>query len=83
MAILETSRGKIGDTIDRILLYCFQYDPDAGGYVVVAGNVMRIGGGLAALVLAVFIGIMWYGERRKKRLAVEGTKRSGGQAVEG
>ena len=74
LALLEASEGKIGDTIDRIILYCFHYDPDAEGYVVVAGNVMKLGGVVTMLVLGLFIGALWYGERCKKaRLAAAGT----------
>jgi len=29
LGLLEASRGKIGTTMERILLYCYQYDPDA------------------------------------------------------
>lgn len=67
LGLLEASEGKIGSTVDRILLFCFHYDPDSEGYVVFAGNVMKLGGALAALVLGLFLAVMWYGERRKKR----------------
>ncbi|UCE65233.1 MAG: SCO family protein [Candidatus Zixiibacteriota bacterium] len=69
MAILEASEGKIGNTIDRIILYCYHYDPDAGGYVIFAGNVMRLGGTLTLAILAVFLGILWYRDRHKKATA--------------
>lgn len=59
LSLLEASRGKIGTTIDRILLYCYHYDPDSKGYVVFAGNVMRLGGMLTVLILGVFLGILW------------------------
>lgn len=29
LALLEASQGKIGNTIDRLILYCFHYDPSA------------------------------------------------------
>jgi len=66
MAILEASQGKVGNTIDRIILYCYHYDPDAGGYVIFAGNVMRLGGTSTLAILAVFLGILWYREKRRK-----------------
>ncbi len=65
--LLEASDGKIGNTIDRILLYCYHYDPDAKGYVVFAGNVMRLGGAITLILLAGLIGILFYRERRKKQ----------------
>ena len=66
MAILEASQGKVGNTIDRIILYCYHYDPQAGGYVIFAGNVMRLGGTFTLAILAIFLGILWYRDRRKK-----------------
>ncbi len=59
LGLLEASQGKIGTTIDKIVLYCFHYDPDAKGYVVFAGNVMKIAGLLTVLILAIFLGILF------------------------
>lgn len=70
LALMEASEGKIGSTIDRIILYCFHYDPEAGGYVVFAANVMKLGGGLTLLSLVIFLGVMWMRERRKKTAVV-------------
>lgn len=70
LALLEASEGKIGDTLDKILLYCYHYDPDAGAYVIFAGNVMRIGGVITMILLGTVLGILWRRESRKKaRLA--------------
>lgn len=66
MAILEASQGKIGSTLDKLILYCYHYDPDAGEYVVFAGNVMRLGGIITVVCLGLFIGLLWYRERHKK-----------------
>ncbi len=70
LALMEASAGKIGSTIDRIILYCFHYDPQAGGYVVFAANVMKLGGGLTLLSLVIFLGVMWMMERRKKAAVI-------------
>ncbi len=67
LALLEAAEGKIGTTIDKLLLYCFHYDPDARGYVVFAGNVMRLGGVATVLVLGGMIGVLWFRDRRKRR----------------
>jgi len=65
LALLEASKGQIGNTVDRLILYCFHYDPDAGGYVVFAGNVMRLGGAVSLVILGLFIGILWSRDRRR------------------
>ncbi|MCB2231558.1 SCO family protein [bacterium] len=67
LALLEASKGKIGSTVDKLLLYCFHYDPDARGYVVFAGNVMRLGGVVTLVLLGGLISTLWFRERRKKR----------------
>lgn len=66
LALLEASEGKIGSTLDRIILYCFHYDPDAGSYVVFARNVMLIGGVLTVIVLGAFLLTLWLRERHRK-----------------
>ena len=67
LSLLEASEGRIGNTIDRLILYCFHYDPDSRGYTVVAANLMKLGGGATLLVLAVFLSLLFFGERRRKR----------------
>ena len=64
-SLMEASQGKIGDTFDKLLLYCFQYDPDAQGYVLVAAQTMKLGG-LATVIIGVFILTgLWLKEKKK------------------
>lgn len=69
LALLEASQGKIGNTIDRLILYCYHYDPTSKGYVAMAGRIMRVGGGITLIVLALVIGTLWARERVKKTAA--------------
>ncbi|RMH73830.1 MAG: SCO family protein [Gemmatimonadetes bacterium] len=66
LALLEASEGKIGNTIDKLILSCFHYDPDAKGYVVLASNVMRLGGILTIIVLTVFLSSFWVKEHVRR-----------------
>ncbi len=66
LALVEASEGKIGTTVDRILLYCYHYDPDAGGYTLLAFNVMKLGGILTLVLLGSFLGIFWIRESRRR-----------------
>ncbi|HMV27243.1 MAG TPA: SCO family protein [bacterium] len=68
LALMEASEGKIGSTIDRIIMYCFHYDPNAKGYVVMATNVMKLGGLVTLVVLGVFLTVMW---RRDKTRSIQ------------
>lgn len=63
LALLEASEGKIGSTLDRLILYCFHYDPAAKGYVMMAGNVMKLGGLLTLIIVTIFLSIFWARER--------------------
>ncbi len=63
LALLEASEGKIGTIVDRVLLYCYHYDPVGKKYTLFAMNIMRLGSGLAALGLAMFVGLLWLKER--------------------
>jgi protein SCO1/2 len=67
LALLEASKGKIGSTLDRIVLYCYCYDPAAGSYALKATNFTR---GFGAVLLAVFGGWLasvWIRSARKKK----------------
>ena len=51
LSLVEASDGKVGSTMDQILLTCFHYDGRQGKYAMTAINMMRIGGVLTVLVL--------------------------------
>lgn len=59
LALIEASEGGIGSPIDLIALYCLQYDPETNGYVANAANLMKLGGGLTVLLLALGLFILW------------------------
>jgi len=67
LALLEASEGEIGSTLDQIVLYCYHYDPSNRRYSPVAMNIMRVGGGAAASVLFVALGLFWLAEWRKRK----------------
>lgn len=69
LALVEASEGKIGSIVDRLVLYCFHYDETEGRYAPVAMNIMRVGAGLAAVVLAIFLTTSWLVEARRRRAA--------------
>jgi protein SCO1/2 len=63
LGLVEASEGRIGSPVDKVLLYCFHYDPREGKYGVVIMNFVRAGGVLTVLALAAFAGILWRRER--------------------
>ncbi len=66
VALLEAADGKIGTTIDRIILYCYHYDPLAKGYVLFATNIMKLGGLITLIIFGIILGFYWRAEKRKK-----------------
>jgi protein SCO1 len=69
LALLEASEGKIGTTVDRIILYCYHYDASTKGYVAMAGRIMQLGGAVTLIVLAAIIGTLWVRERQRRSAA--------------
>jgi protein SCO1 len=67
LSLVEASEGKIGTTVDRLLLYCFHYDSSEGRYAPVAVNIMRLGGSLTAVLLGGFLAVLWRGELKKRK----------------
>ena len=65
-ALMEASAGNIGDVFDKFLLFCFHYDPDEKGYVLFAGNVMRIGGVITVLFLGIVLATLWRRDSNSK-----------------
>lgn len=63
-ALMEASENRIGSIADKILLYCFHYDPSVGKYSAHAINLVRLGGVATVLLLGGFILKM----RRKEKV---------------
>jgi protein SCO1/2 len=54
-ALVESSNEKIGTIADKLLLYCYHYDPSKGNYGFVAMRAVRIGGAATILALVGFV----------------------------
>ena len=67
-ALYESADGKIGSTVEQLLMYCYQYDPDSNSYVPVAFNIMKIGGLATLIILGIFLTLLWGRDRRKKTI---------------
>jgi protein SCO1 len=67
LGLLEASAGHSVSTTDRILLFCYHYDPQGKHYSIVAMNVMRLGGVATLGVLGTFLTIMWARERGRRK----------------
>lgn len=71
LGLVEASEGRVGTSLDRLILYCFHYDSSEGRYAPVAARIMKIGGAVSVFLLAGFLTILI--RRDKKRILVEST----------
>ncbi|MGE0528530.1 MAG: SCO family protein [Bdellovibrionales bacterium] len=67
LSLLEASDGKIGSILEQVLMFCFQFDPQKNKYTLYAWNLMRIGGILMVLMLAVLLVPVWWREHARNR----------------
>jgi protein SCO1 len=80
LALVEASDHKVGTPVDRLLLYCYHYDPATGKYGLVLMNVLRLAGALTVVCIGGFILIMRRRERRMAGAAPVGPANSDKQA---
>ena len=67
LSLVEASQGKIGSIIDRVLLFCFQFDPERRRYAWYAYNIMRAGGVFTIFLLLCFLWPVWMRESNRLR----------------
>jgi protein SCO1/2 len=66
LALVAAASGRVGNAADQLLLYCYQYDPQAGRYTPSILNVVRA---LAVLTVLGLVGFMVTASRRHKAKA--------------
>ncbi|MCG6928172.1 MAG: SCO family protein [Acidobacteria bacterium] len=52
LALVAAGQGEVGNAVDQVLLYCFQYDPKTGRYSAAILNIVRIAGVVTLLAMA-------------------------------
>ena len=67
LSLVEATQNRIATVMDRILLFCFQFDPRQGRYAWYAYNIMRVGGGLSVFLIAGFLLPVWIRESKKRK----------------
>lgn len=71
MALVEASGGRIGTSLDKVIMSCYRYDPAKRRYGPFVLGFMRIGAGTVFLALVGLLAILWRKEiaMRKRRAA--------------
>jgi protein SCO1/2 len=67
-ALAEASENRASMAVEKMLLLCYQYDPQANSYVMFAANFMKMGGILTVLGLGLFLWKMFRGERKERKV---------------
>jgi len=65
LSLVEASGGRVGTTLDRVLLTCFQYDPASRRYGWVVTAIMKGGALLVFAALATLLGALWRRELKR------------------
>jgi protein SCO1 len=61
--LLEAAEGRVGSTMDKLILSCFHYDATLGRYGPFAMGIMRLGGGFMVLIVGAALFFFWRRER--------------------
>jgi protein SCO1/2 len=64
LALVEASEGRSGPTINKVLNYCFSYDPAGKKYVF---NITKVAGSIVIFFAALLLFFMLIAERRRKK----------------
>jgi len=63
MAVIEASKGKPMPTVNRVLAFCFSYDPDGRRYVF---STLKVAGVVTLTMIACFGGFLYLTTRKPK-----------------
>ncbi len=66
MALVEAGEGRVGPTINRVLLYCFSYDAEGQTYVF---NLLKVVGSLILFFALCFVAWLVISGRRSQKVA--------------
>ena len=66
-ALVEASENKVGTPLDRVVLYCYKYDPASGKYGAAVMRMVRVAAALTVLSLGSFVIVMRRRENQPQR----------------
>lgn len=67
--LLEASEGRSISTVDRVLMFCYHFDPSDSKYVLMASRIMTLGGALT--LFAVGSMLFFYFRRERVRKGIQ------------
>lgn len=66
LALTEASRGMVGTVMDRILMFCYHFDPSKNSYTFQMWRVVQIVLTIQAIALGGILYKLWRSEKRRK-----------------
>lgn len=67
LSLVEAGEGKVGTTMDRVLLFCFHYDAARGRYGPAAMRIMQVAAAMTVIVVGAALAVFWRRDRRRNR----------------
>ena len=64
LALLEASNGKIGTVVERLLLFCYRYDPHTRKYSVYLTKLMQVACGGMLVLFGGYLVLFWRRQRK-------------------
>lgn len=65
LALLEAGAGKVGTFAEKLVLFCYHYDPKDNKYALLASRLVSIGGAVTVVVILVAY-LLWFLRERRK-----------------
>lgn len=81
LSLVEASGGRVGSTFDRIIMFCFHWDPNTGKYTLAVVRLMRLCGLISITAVSVLLVRLWVVDRRRRRIALQAVPPSSKPAV--
>jgi protein SCO1 len=73
LGLIEAANGRIGSPVDKILLFCYHYDPSTGKYGAAVMNLLKAAAVATLLVMSTTLAVLW--KRDLLRQRAEGGRR--------
>lgn len=73
LAMTDATDGRVATLAERILLFCFHYEPKQGKYVLAAQRLMKVAGAVMVIGLMTVLAALRRSEKRSSPLAFAGS----------
>lgn len=69
LGLIDATNGKLVRSLgDRLMAFCYMFDPNTGKYSLAAVRVMQVSGVITMLIVGTLVGALFVGERVRRRI---------------